>query len=94
MFLHRYALMIGWPVPLLKQVMSSRDITEAMAYQTIDPHDQTRADFRAGIIASTIANVNRGKGSKQYNAYDFMPQYGKKRDNISSKLREFFGGKS
>jgi predicted transcriptional regulator len=32
------------------------------------------SDFRAGIIASTIANVNRGKRKKPYKPADFMPK--------------------
>jgi len=31
-------------------------------------------DFRAGIIASTIANVNRGKKKKAFKPVDFMPK--------------------
>lgn len=31
-------------------------------------------DFRTGIIASTIANVNRGKRKKAYKPADFMPK--------------------
>ena len=31
-------------------------------------------DFRAGIIAATIANVNRGKKKKAYKPADFMPK--------------------
>lgn len=85
--------MVGWPVPLLKQVMSSKDIAEAMAYQNLDPHDQSRADLRAGIVASVIANVNRGKGSRSYKPADFMPQYGRKKVNaMAEKVRQIFSG--
>jgi len=31
-----------------------------------------RKDHRSGIIASTIANVHRGKNQKQFKAQDFM----------------------
>jgi len=40
------------------------------------PWGEERADLRAGIIASTIANVNRGRGQKAFAAADFMPRYG------------------
>ncbi len=48
-------------------------MAEFIALDRIDPWDQGRADLRAGIIASTIANVNRGKRSKSFSAKDFMP---------------------
>ena len=48
-------------------------MAEWIALDRIDPWDQGRADLRAGIIASTIANVNRGKKSKSFSAKDFMP---------------------
>ena len=32
-----------------------------------------RADLRAGIVAAVIANVFRGKGTRAYQPYDFMP---------------------
>ena len=34
-----------------------------------------RADRRSAIIASTIANVNRGKNKRPYKISDFMPKY-------------------
>ena len=48
-------------------------MTEWQIYEAIEPFGEQRADLRAGIIASTIANVNRGKGQKAFTATDFMP---------------------
>ncbi len=48
-------------------------MAEFIALDRIDPWDQGRADLRAGIIASVIANVNRGKRTKAFSAKDFMP---------------------
>jgi hypothetical protein len=87
--------MIGWPVPILKQVMSSKDIVEAMAYQRINPHSQSRFDLRSAIVASTIANINRGKGTRPYKPSDFMPDYsGKKQNKVAEQLKAIFSGKS
>jgi len=36
-----------------------------------------RGDFHAGVVAATIANVNRGKDQKAFTPLDFMP--GKKK---------------
>ena len=35
---------------------------------------QEREDFRAGVIAATIGNVNRKKGKKAFKPTDFMPR--------------------
>lgn len=43
-----------------------------MGFFKIDPFGEGRADLRMGIIASTIANVNRGK-QKPFKPADFMP---------------------
>lgn len=59
-----------------------------------------RADLRAGIIASTIANVFRGKGGA-FKPQDFMPSQEKPQKKRSSQdllqtvemLNAAFGGK-
>ena len=35
---------------------------------------QERLDFRAALVCSVIANVNRGKNQKAFNPKDFMPK--------------------
>lgn len=39
--------------------MSSREFSEWMAYDRVDPFGPRRDDLRAGSIAAMIANVNR-----------------------------------
>lgn len=94
LFLHKYALAIGWPVPLLEQILTGRDIAEAMAYDKIEPYGDRRADFRNGILASLIANVNRPKNGKVFAPVDFMPEFGKKetpQDNaVVQQIKEIF----
>lgn len=41
----------------------------------MEPFGEERADLRMGILAATIANVNRGKKGKSYKPTDFMPFY-------------------
>ncbi len=43
-----------------------------MAFYELEPFGDARADLRAGIIASTLANVNRGKETKAFTPQDFM----------------------
>jgi hypothetical protein len=55
--------------------ISSRDFAEWMAYSRLEPWGQDRDDLRMGIIASTIANANRGKGQKAFTPDQFMPSF-------------------
>jgi len=45
---------------------------------SVRPWGEIRADMMGGIVASTVANVNRGKDTEPFSAYDFMPKYGRK----------------
>lgn len=58
--------------------ISSRELTEWMAFFSLEgPTGDERDDWRAGMIASTIANVNRDtkKQKRAYKPQDFMPKY-------------------
>jgi len=44
-----------------------------MAFYGIEPFGGVRGDLQAGVIASTIANVNKGKRGKAFTPGDFMP---------------------
>jgi hypothetical protein len=37
----------------LEQTMSGRELTEWMAYDSLEPFGDQRADLRAGIVAAT-----------------------------------------
>lgn len=55
------------------EVLDSRQIAEWIAYYSIEPFGEHAAYWRAGQIASTIANVNRPKGKRAFTVEDFMP---------------------
>lgn len=56
--------------------MSSAQLAEWMAYEQIEPWGESRADLRLGIMASTVANIFRGKDKKRaYKLTDFMPSF-------------------
>ena len=57
----------------LLQRMDSRELSEWLAYDQIEPIGAVRGDLNAGIISSTIANCNRGKNQKVFTPADFMP---------------------
>ena len=70
--------------------ISAREFAEWIAYGTVEPFGEERADLRAGIIASTVANAN---SRKKFQASDFMPKFrprAQTRDemvNITKKLK-------
>lgn len=57
--------------------VSSAEFAEWIAYYTVEPFGEQRADLRSAIIATVIANVNRGKGQRPFKTDDFMPDFGK-----------------
>lgn len=57
---------------------TSAELTEWAAFYEMEPFGPERGDLQAGIVAATVANVNRDpkKQKKPYNAQDFMPKFG------------------
>lgn len=57
--------------------LSSRQISEWMAYYTLDPFGEERADLRAAMICALLANINRDPEKKRepYTAEEFMPRF-------------------
>lgn len=58
-----------------QQAIDSREFTEWQAYSQLEPWGEGRGDLRAGIIASTMANLWRGADSPAFTPQDFMPQF-------------------
>jgi hypothetical protein len=55
--------------------MGSRELSGWIAYSELEPFGEERGDLRAGIVASTIVNVNRGANSEACKPSDFMPDF-------------------
>jgi hypothetical protein len=55
--------------------MTSTQFAEWMAYAQLEPWGEERADLRAGIVASTVANSMRGKKGKPFKPADFIPDF-------------------
>jgi hypothetical protein len=53
----------------------SRELAEWQAYFRLEPFGEARADLRAGIIASTVANVHRDPRRRPLTTRDFMPAF-------------------
>ena len=57
--------------------LNSRQLTEAMIYESIDPWGEWRNDLRTGIVASTIANAMSTEKTTTFTPADFMPTFQK-----------------
>lgn len=55
--------------------MSHGQLLEWLAYFTVEPFGDARADWRAAMQASVVANVNRRQASRQFQPRDFMPRF-------------------
>ena len=64
---------MGIPIKRLLKEIDSRDITDYIAYYQIEPFGTEQDFLQAGIVASTVANVNRGKNTQPFKPQDFVP---------------------
>lgn len=46
-----------------------------ISFLNLEPQGGKRGDLQAGIIASTVANVNRKRFTPPYKAKEFMPKF-------------------
>lgn len=68
------SLALGIPVRTMLAQMSSAELTDYMAFEQIDgPIGEMRADLRAGIVASTVANHSMSPPRTPSKPLDFMP---------------------
>lgn len=59
---------------MIKFRLSARQIAGWMAYASVEPFGELQADYRAGVISSILANVNRGsRTAKSFGPADFFP---------------------
>lgn len=66
----------GMTVKEMLARIDSREITEWMVYEKIaGPLGGKRVDVGAAIVAATVANTNRRKGTKAANPDDFVPKW-------------------
>ncbi len=55
------------------RAMSARQFEEWAAFYSQEPWGDFRADLRAGIVASTLANIHRKPRAPAFTPLDFMP---------------------
>lgn len=87
---------MGCTVSELLERCSSRELSEWAAFWRLEPWGDMRADLRAGIIASTVANVMSGKKGRTTTPADFMPYQEKQEqteEDMQSRLLSAVRGK-
>jgi hypothetical protein len=57
----------------LEDRMGVGELERWKAFERVEPFLPFRTDLAAGIVASTVANVNRGRNSAAFEPLDFMP---------------------
>lgn len=67
----------------LSQKLSSAELTYWIEHYRMEPFGQMRDNLHAGLIASTIANSNRRKGSAPITPDDFMLKSKKQKQQSS-----------
>lgn len=78
-FAFRLALALGQSNPdkMLCEI-PHRILMEWQQYAELEPFGEERADWRAAMIASTMANIHaRKKGKPAFKIENFMPKFGK-----------------
>ena len=81
------ALRLGRSLRELFLTVSSEELTMWRAFDLREPIGDWRSDLAAGIIASTIGNVNRSAKSKPFAPVDFMPLVEKPKETVAQQLR-------
>ncbi len=74
MFMFTLAAELKMTVAELGDRMSSHELQEWIAYQSINGcmDSRQRGDLASGIVAATVANAHASRRSKSYSPQDFM----------------------
>jgi hypothetical protein len=73
----------------LETRIEARELLEWMVYFNLEPWGAIRADYRAGVITSTLVNVNGGKkGGKAAQPKDFFALYSQHSNRTQSNEQQ------
>lgn len=79
---------LGCTVQELLNRISSKELSEWVAYNTIEPFGSRSEYIGSAIVASTIANKDRGKNTRPAEVEDFIPSFGpKENQSVESMLQ-------
>jgi len=79
--------------------MTSKEYEDWKAFYQVEPFGDARADYRAGVIASVVANANKKKSARRVKPLDFFPSWKRRKQSweeqlsIVEALNVAFGGK-
>ena len=76
----------GLPVHILQQHIDSSHFAELLAEERLNPRGEWRADLRAGIQCSTMANMWRGKDSRVMAPIDYIPDFDKQPQTVEDQM--------
>lgn len=79
-FCHSLALRLGVRVREIESWPMS-ELADWMEYSRTNPIDDTRGDYHAAIVASTVARSNGARCS----VADFMPEWGRERRDMTEE---------
>jgi hypothetical protein len=74
----------------LLENITSQELSEWAAYHRRNPIGPERDDWRAAMIACTVANAHRGK-RRAYKIQDFLLKFGKKKPQSVEQMRALWG---
>ncbi len=78
---------MGRTVEELLLTMSAKELTEWMAFSTIEPFGEERADFRAGSIVHAVVSPHLKKG-KKLTLKDCMLNFEPKKKQTASEIEQ------
>jgi hypothetical protein len=67
--------------------MSSRELSEWLAFYSIEPFGGETPYIGPAITSMTLANINRKKGSKPLKVDEFIPKWEVKKQTASEQLQ-------
>lgn len=68
--------------------LTAREIGEWQAYEMLEPFGPPGTAYAAGVVASTLGNVNRSRDTEPFSPDDFTPQiYRQPKDAQARKRR-------
>jgi hypothetical protein len=83
---HRVAALLGRTVAELQRQMSSAEFVDWCAFYQLEPWGYEIANWRMGVIGSTVANYS-GRLKKPVKPADFMPKKPRKLSPQESRRR-------
>jgi hypothetical protein len=89
-FCFRLALALGTTVRELLSRIGADELSEWMAYESLEPFSGIRGDLQAGIVASTICNALRGKHGRTVTPGDFLLTFEPKKEKTAAEMESFF----